>query len=86
MGNIRVPLTIRLCNLKEQKAPLSNLWGICEIGAALDVNSGEGEEKENTLIMNATENGRYAPSLVNTESLNNVQRHQNDTTRLNPHQ
>lgn len=52
----------------------------------MDVNSGEGEEKENTLIMNATENGRYAPSLVNTESLNNVQRHQNDTTRLNPHQ
>jgi hypothetical protein len=76
-GNIRVPL---LCNPKEQRAPLSDLWCSCKT-----VTSDEGE-KEDTLIMNATENRRHAASLFNTESLNNVRRHPNDTTRLTSHQ
>lgn len=75
-----------LCNLKEKRAALSYLWGSCEIAAALNATSGERESKEDTLIVNASENRCYAASVVNTESLNNVQRHQNDTTRLTPHQ
>jgi len=56
------------------------------MGAALEITSGEREQKEYTLIVNASENRRYTASVVNTESLNNVQPHQKDTTRLTPHQ
>jgi hypothetical protein len=84
--NIRVPLLTDLCKQKKQPAALSDLWGCSEIEADLKVTNSEGEEKNDTLITNATENGRYAVSLVSTESLNIVQRHPNDTTRLIPHQ
>jgi hypothetical protein len=56
------------------------------VEADLKVTSGEGKEKNDTLITNATENGRYAEPLVNTKSLKIVQRHPNDTARLIPHQ